>query len=334
MKEFLEINFYGIPYVILIAGFALTCVLGPIFIPFLHKLKFGQTVREDGPQTHLKKTGTPTIGGLIFLIPILVIGIPLCMVYNEVIPLLIATVGFGFVGFIDDYLKVVKKSKDGLSIKQKTFVILVVSIIFAVYVGWFTDIGIDINIPFIGVLQMNEWVRAAFYLVFVLVYLYATTNTVNFADGLDGLLSGLMVIVMIAMICVTYIIPGYEGVREFATLVMSGCLGFLLFNAHPAKVFMGDTGSLALGGAFAAMLLMLKMPFMVFVFGLIFVIEGLSVAIQVFSFKKFGKRVFKMAPIHHHFEVLGWKETKVVAVFWTFTMVTAMVGIAIIKYFG
>lgn len=307
---------------ILVAGFALSASLGPVLIPFLKRLKFGQTVREDGPASHLQKTGTPTIGGLIFLIPILIIGIVISTFRPEIIPVVVSTFVFGLIGFIDDYLKVVRKHKDGLSIRQKSIMIILFSLAFSWYTIYYTNLGTDIWIPFFGVVNSQ-----IFYTLFVVLYFFGTTNTVNFADGLDGLLSGLMIIVMtfVAYLANMNIVE-WQGFGMFAALISGGCLGFLIFNLHPAKVFMGDTGSLALGGALAALLLMMKIPLIIFIVGAVFVIEGLSVAIQVFSFKVFGKRLFKMAPIHHHFELMGWKETKVVKIFWVFCGFTCLVG--------
>lgn len=313
---------------VLVVGLVSTAILGPILIPILRRLKFGQVVREDGPQTHLQKTGTPTIGGLIFLLPIFIGGIFISFVLPDVLPVLIATVGFGLIGFFDDYLKVVRKHKDGLSIRQKTIIIILFSLAYSIYIGWFTNIGTDVSIPFFGVVNSS-----IFFVLFVTVYLYGTVNTVNFADGLDGLLAGLVIIVMTFVAYISILNSEWLAFGVFAALIIGSCIGFLFFNLHPAKVFMGDTGSLALGGALASLLLMMKMPIMIFVVGIIFVVEGLSVAIQVFSFKVFGKRVFKMAPIHHHFEVMGWKETKVVGMFWFICALTCLAGGVIVIYF-
>lgn len=318
MKEYIQ-------YIALFGGLGLSLILGPILIPILRRLKFGQTVRDDGPQTHIQKTGTPTIGGLIFLIPILSIGCIIAVFYPEVWMIVIATAAFGLVGFVDDWIKVVRKSKDGFKIKQKTFVILAFSIAYSIYIGWYTNIGIEIDIPFLGVLNLGSF-TGVFFVLFVITFLYGTTNTVNFADGLDGLLSGLMIIVMTTLAVISLWKGEWTAVNYFSVLVVSSLVGFLAFNIHPAKVFMGDTGSLALGGMLASTLLVMKMPFMIFIFGLIFVIEGISVAVQVFWFKVFGRRIFKMAPIHHHFEILGWSETKVVKIFWAFCAITCIIG--------
>jgi len=312
----------------LLIGFAVSAGIGPILIPFLKKLKFGQTVRDDGPKTHFIKTGTPTIGGMIFLIPILLGGGVLAVFRPEVIPVVVSTFLFGLIGFIDDYIKVVRKNKNGLSIKQKAIMIFTFSLGFSIYTMLFTNLGFDIWLPLIGVVNSQ-----IFYVIFVIVYFFGTTNAVNFADGLDGLLGGLMIIVMTFLAyCSNLALGEWDGFAMFASLVAGSCLGFLIYNIHPAKIFMGDTGSLALGGALAALLLMMKNPLLIFVIGLVFVLEGLSVAIQVFYFKfTGGKRIFRMAPIHHHFELMGWKETKVVYVFWAFCIVTCIAGAVILN---
>jgi len=326
IKDFVSNN---TQFVMLFLGLVLSMAIGPFIIPFLKKLKFGQTVREEGPASHLSKSGTPTIGGMIFLIPILTIGSVLAAFRPEVIPVLVSTFFFGLIGFIDDYLKVVKKHKNGLSIKHKAILIVVFSAGFACYTI-FTGMGYSIWLPFFG--DVNS---SIFYVIFVVLYFFGTINAVNFADGLDGLLGGLVIIVMAFIVFFGNLFMGEaQGIGLFASLVVGSCLGFLMYNLFPAKVFMGDTGALALGGALASMLLVLKIPLMIFVVGAIFVIEALSVAIQVFCFRVFGKRPFKMTPIHHHFELMGWKETTVVKVFWIFCALTSFVGaVIILKFF-
>lgn len=305
--------------------FILALVMGPILIPALRRLKFGQTVRDDGPATHLKKTGTPTIGGLIFLIPVILISVIFASKYREIIPLVFALTGFGIIGFIDDFIKVVKRRKDGLYPMQKTFGLLIVAVAFAVYVAYFTDIGVDISIPFFGTIS-QVW----FFIPFTVLFLYCTTNSVNITDGLDGLAAGITLIVMVFFALVAATRQEWGYINMFSSAVAGGCLGFLTFNTHPAKVFMGDTGSLALGGAVGAILIMMKIPFLIFVIGAIYVVEALSVVIQVTSFKTRGKRVFKMAPLHHHFELKGWKETKVVYSFWIATVIFCFAGLLIL----
>lgn len=321
-------SFDSIQIFVFIITFLLTLVLGPILIPLLRRLKFGQTVRDDGPSSHLKKTGTPTMGGLIFLIPVVLLGIVYSPTYPKILPLIFVTIGFGLIGFIDDYIKVVKKRKDGLYVKQKTLGLLIIATAFSVYLAYFTDLGVQVRIPFIGVIN-SVW----FFIPFTIVYLYAVTNAVNLTDGLDGLLSGITLIIMVFFTVIAMTQSEWNYIKVFAAITAAGCLGFLAFNLHPAKVFMGDTGSLALGGAVGAIMVMMKIPFLVFIVGAIYVLEALSVVIQVASFKTRGKRVFKMAPIHHHFELIGWKETKVVFVFWFVTLALCFLGLWIWKIF-
>ncbi len=316
----------SIHVVVFIAVFILSLIAGPIFIPVLKRLKFGQTVRDDGPSAHLKKTGTPTIGGVIFLIPVLLVSIYFGGTYPKILPLAFVTLGFGAVGFIDDFIKVVKKRKDGLYAKQKMFALIVVATIFAFYVAYNTDIGMDVTIPLLGTID-SVW----FFIPFTIFVLIATTNSVNLTDGLDGLATGITLTVMIFFAVVAMTDPAWDYVKVFSAMVAGGCLGFLTFNMHPAKVFMGDTGSLALGGAVGAIAIVMKMPFIILVVGAVYVLEALSVAIQVISFKSRGKRVFKMAPLHHHFELSGWKETKVVYVFWGATFLLCVMGLIVLK---
>jgi phospho-N-acetylmuramoyl-pentapeptide-transferase len=301
-------------------------IAGPILIPALTRLKFGQTVRDDGPATHLKKTGTPNIGGLIFLIPILFLSVYFGRIYPKMIPMAITTIGFGLIGFIDDFIKVKKRRKDGLYPKQKTVGLLLVAAVFAIYTAYFTDLGVDITIPFMGTIN-EKW----FYIIFVIFVLYSITNAVNITDGLDGLAAGTTLIVMVFFTLIAMTNKEWEYSMVFSSFAAGGCLGFLTFNIHPAKVFMGDTGSLALGGAVGTLAIMMKMPFIILLVGAIYVAEILSVAIQVVSFKTRGKRVFKMAPLHHHFELSGWKETKVVYSFWFVTFILCGVGIVLYK---
>jgi phospho-N-acetylmuramoyl-pentapeptide-transferase len=299
--------------------------MGPLMIPALKRLKFGQPIRGDGPSTHLKKAGTPTMGGIIFLIPAMVILCILSFEYSEILPLLILTIGFGLVGFIDDYIKIIRKSKDGLSVSQKTIGLLLVSTAFVVYLVYASGIGTDIYLPFTGMSQaviLPVWV----YIPFTVIVLYATTNAVNLTDGVDGLAAGVTLIVMIFFTVVASITAKDSGNMLYTAIIAGGCLGFLVYNSHPAKIFMGDCGSLALGGAVAAAAIILKIHWVLLLAGVIYVAEALSDIIQVFSYKTRRKRVFKMAPIHHHFELSGWKENKIVAVFCTVTIVFCVIG--------
>jgi len=307
------------------AAFVLALIAGPICIPFLRRLKFGQTVRDDGPQTHLKKMGTPTIGGLIFLIPIMLVSLYYSQKYPDIIPILLATLGFAAIGFVDDFIKVVKKRKDGLFAGQKTFMQLIVCVAFAFYVIRYTEAGSSIVIPF-----TNFVIQPGLYFLFIVVFMYFFSNAVNLTDGLDGLCAGVTLVVTIFFTIVSITNPEWGYIKVFSASIAGGCLGFLAFNIHPAKVFMGDTGSLALGGALTAIVIMMRMPLILFIVGGIYLIEAISVILQVGSFKLTGKRIFKMAPIHHHFELKGWKETKVVAVFIVITVVLAIASLIII----
>ena len=301
----------------IIVAFVLSAVLGPIIIPFLRKLKFGQTVREEGPQSHLKKNGTPTMGGLIFLISVILTSCIYMKDYPQIIPVLFVTVGYGVIGFLDDYIKVVLKRSEGLTPSQKMLGQIIVTGVFAVYLYKFSGISMEMIIPFFPGKTLN----LGFLTIPVLfLAIIGTVNGVNFTDGLDGLATS--VTIMVAVFFGVVAIGVGSGTWPITAAVVGALLGFLLFNVHPASVFMGDTGSLALGGFVAAIAYMLQMPIFILIVGLIYWIEIFSVIIQVGYFKiSHGKRIFRMAPIHHHFELGGWSETKVVAVF---TIVTAM----------
>ena len=298
-------------------AFAISMILGPIVIPFLRKLKFGQTEREEGVQSHLKKAGTPTMGGIIFLVAITVTSLLYIKDYPKIIPVLFLTLGFGLIGFLDDYLKVVLRRSDGLLPWQKMVCQIIVTGIFAFYLVYYTDISLAMKVPFLsGVTWDIGWL--AIPLLFIAVI--GTVNGVNFTDGLDGLASS--VTIMVAAFFTVVAMGTKSGIEPITCAVIGGLLGFLLFNVYPAKVFMGDTGSLALGGFVAGAAYLLQMPLFILIVGLIYLVEVLSVALQVTYFKlTHGKRIFKMAPIHHHFELCGWSETRVVAVF---TVVTAL----------
>ncbi|TYQ13059.1 UNVERIFIED_CONTAM: phospho-N-acetylmuramoyl-pentapeptide-transferase [Acetivibrio alkalicellulosi] len=309
--------------IIFILSFILTLILGPILIPVLTRLKFGQTVRDDGPKTHYKKMGTPTMGGIIFLIPVVVLSLYYGINDTRILPVLLVTLGFGLVGFIDDYIKVVKKRKDGLYWNQKMFGLLLVAVIFSFYVVQ-KGLSTDIIIPFTG---MDTTISIGWlFIPFAIIVLISATNSVNITDGLDGLAAGVTLIVTVFFTIVAMSRSEWEYVKIFSSIISGGCLGFLAFNTYPAKVFMGDTGSLALGGAVGAISIVMNMPLILIIAGGIYVIESLSVLLQVSSFKMTGKRVMKMAPIHHHFELSGWKETKIVAVFWGITVFLCVIA--------
>ena len=301
-------------------AFAISAILGPFLIPFLRKLKIGNTEREE-LESHQKKNGTPTMGGIMILIAIIVVSLIFAKDYPKVIPILFVTVGFGIIGFLDDYLKVVLRRSDGLLAWQKMLCQLVVTAIFAVYLIK-ADIGLGMLIPFTD----GKYLELGWLAIIILFpAMIGTVNGVNFTDGLDGLASS--VTVLVATFFSVVAIGTNAGIAPITCAVVGALLGFLLFNVYPAKVFMGDTGSLALGGFVAATAYMLQMPIFILIVGLIYWVEILSVMIQVTYFKKTGgKRIFKMAPIHHHFELCGWSETRVVAVFSIITAILCLVA--------
>ncbi len=296
-------------------AFGISVVLSPIIIPFLKKLKFGQFVRDDGPESHLKKSGTPTMGGLIILVSIIGTSLFYIKDYPEIVPVLFATLGFGLVGFLDDYIKVVMKRSMGLRAWQKMLGQFIVTGIFAYYMYAHTDLGTEMMVPFID----SKIDIGPIYYAFMFVVILGTVNGANFTDGLDGLASS--VTVLIATFFAVAAVSLASGVAPITCATVGSLLGFLVYNVYPARVFMGDTGSLALGGFVASTAYVLQMPLFILIIAFIYFAEVLSVIIQVTSFKLTGKRVFKMAPIHHHFELCGWPETKVVSIF---SIVTAM----------
>ena len=310
-------------FIPVLISFALSVIMGPLIIPVLRKLKMGQTEREDGVKSHLKKAGTPTMGGVIILLSIVITSVFYLKDYPKIIPILFVTLGFGLIGFLDDYLKVVMKRSDGLFPKQKMALQIVVTAIFAFYLVKFTDVSLKMLIPFSGGKYLDlGW----FALVLLFIAVIGTVNGVNFTDGLDGLASS--VTVLVATFFTVVAIGTKSGIEPVTCAVVGALLGFLLFNVYPASVFMGDTGSLALGGFVASTAYMLQMPIFIIIVGLIYMVEVLSVMVQVTYFKKTGgKRIFKMAPIHHHFELCGWSETRVVAVFSIITAILCLVAL-------
>ena len=314
----------------LFVAFAVSVLLSPFIIPFLQKLKVGQTERKEGVQSHLKKAGTPTMGGLIILISTVVTSLLYIRRFPNMIPVLFLILGFGIIGFLDDYLKVVLRRSDGLYPKQKMLGQIIVTTVFVVYL-WFMDKScLDILIPFSGgKVLTGEWVRIA---AVIIAYpaIIGTVNGVNFTDGLDGLATGVTTMVAVFFTVASMVLSG--GIEPLTAAVTGALLGFLLFNVYPAKVFMGDTGSLALGGFVAGAAYVMKLPVFILIIGLIYWVEILSVMIQVTYFKKTGgKRFFKMAPIHHHFELCGWSETRVVTVFTVITAFLCLLGLVGLK---
>lgn len=314
------VNHIVIPVLI---SFIVSVLLGPVVIPFLRKLKMGQTEREEGVKSHLKKAGTPTMGGVMILASIIITSLFYVKDYPKIIPVLFLTVGFGLIGFLDDYLKVVMKRSDGLFPKQKMALQIVVTAIFAFYLVKVAEIPLTMLIPFSGGKYLNiGWL--AIPLLFIAVI--GTVNGTNFTDGLDGLASSVTVLVAVFF---TVVAVGTEsGIEPITCAVVGALMGFLLFNVYPASVFMGDTGSLALGGFVAGAAYMMQMPLFIILVGMIYLIEVASVMIQVTYFKKTGgKRIFKMAPIHHHFELCGWSETRVVTVFSIITAILCLIAL-------
>ena len=307
-----------------IISFLISVVFCPILIPFLRKLKFGQTEREEGPQSHLKKNGTPTMGGLVILASILLTSLIYIGKFTEILPVLFMTLGFGLIGFLDDYIKVVKKRSLGLTPLQKMALQFIVTGVFIYYYFKIAGLDTSIKIPFVSGdgFVMPTWL----FIIFVFIVVLGTVNGVNFTDGLDGLASGVTVIV--ATFFTIAALSLNPSMTPITGAVVGSLLGFLLFNTYPARVFMGDTGSLALGGFVSSIALMLHMPLFIVIIGLIYLVEVLSVILQVGYFKlTHGKRIFKMAPIHHHFELCGWSETRVVAVFAVATAILCLIGL-------
>ena len=308
---------------VLVASFCITVVLSLIIIPILRKLKVGQIERKEGPISHLQKQGTPTMGGIIIAITIIILGILLSIKINAIIPLILVSLGFGLIGCIDDSTKLRYQNTKGISPSTKMLGLLVISVIYALILE---KIGTQTLIPIINV-YIN--IPILIYIPFAICTMLATTNAINLTDGIDGLSTSVSMII-IACLTVIGIIKGELEVSLFGSLVSGACLGFLMFNLHPAKVFMGDTGSLLLGGVIVSMALYLKMPLLLIIIAIVPVLETLSVIIQVAYFRKTGNRIFKMAPLHHHFELSGWKESTVVSVFSLITLIVCIVAILII----
>ena len=303
-------------------SFALSVGLGPVIIPFLQRLKIGQTERAQGVSSHLKKAGTPTMGGLIFLLSTTVTAVFYVKKYPRIVPVLFLTLGFGLIGFLDDYLKVVLKRSDGLYPRQKMFLQILITAVFAFYMIRFSGISLAMKLPFLPGKLSIGWLSVPLLFFVVL----GTVNGVNFTDGLDGLASS--VTVMVAVFFTMASIGLGVEITPITCAVVGSLLGFLVFNVFPAKVFMGDTGSLALGGFVAGTAYMLQMPLFLPIAGFIYVAEILSVVMQVTYFRvTHGRRIFKMTPIHHHFELCGWSETRIVAVFSILTAMMCLIAL-------
>ncbi len=305
-----------------IIAFAISALLGPVVIPFLRKLKVGQTERKE-LESHLKKNGTPTMGGIMILASIIITSLFYVKDYPKIIPILFMTVGFGVIGFLDDYLKVVLRRSDGLLAWQKMILQIIVTGVFAVYMVKYSGVALTMLIPF----SRGKYLDLGWLAIPVLFFaVVGTVNGTNFTDGLDGLASS--VTIMVATFFSVVAIGTNAGIAPITCAVVGALLGFLLFNVYPASVFMGDTGSLALGGFVVSTAYMMQMPLFILIVGLIYLVEVLSVIIQVTYFKKTGgKRIFRMAPIHHHFELGGWSETRVVAVFSITTAILCLIAL-------
>ncbi|MDD4601579.1 Phospho-N-acetylmuramoyl-pentapeptide-transferase [bioreactor metagenome] len=306
-------------------SFLVALILGPLIIPLLRRLKVGQSIRQEGPERHYAKAGTPTMGGVIILVALLIPTVLYAGKSVEVWLALFVTIGHGLIGFLDDFIKVVLKRSLGLKAKQKILGQIIMAIALAYIAAVYMNRGTDLWIPLLG----TTIDFGPLYYVLIFLVLVGTTNAVNLTDGLDGLAAGTTTVAAVAyaIICLSF---GKYELAVFCVALAGATLGFLRFNAHPAKVFMGDTGSLALGGALAAVAVMTKTELLLVLVGGVFVIEALSVIIQVASFKSTGKRVFLMSPIHHHFELSGWSETKVVIIFWLVGVAFGVIALAIL----
>ena len=317
---------------ILLISFVLTTILAIGIIPILRKLKIGQKERDDGPKSHLSKQGTPTMGGLIMILSIIISSVGAyiyiinknAQIAQNIIPILCLSVGFGIVGFVDDFIKLVLKNTEGLKPKYKMLGLLIISVIFVLVMT--NKLGTSIFIP---VLKTSITLPIFIYIPLAICVILGSTNAVNLTDGIDGLSSSVCVIIIS---CLTAIgaISGIKEIIVFGCIVIGAVLAFLLFNLYPAKVFMGDTGSLFLGGVISSIALYLKNPFVLLIIAIIPVLETMSVILQVAYFKKTGNRIFKMAPLHHHFELSGWSENKVVTIFSLITLCACIIGLNVI----
>lgn len=323
-------NIYTV-LITLVVSFLIAVLLLPIFIPILRKFKFGQSIREEGPQSHMQKSGTPTMGGIVIVISVLVTFVIVAIkFYSQSLDytfwlLLFVAFGYGLIGFLDDFIIIAFKRNLGLTSKQKLLGQIVIAIVFFITLKM-NDFPTTIHIPGTDF----QWDLGWFYGFLIVFMLVGASNAVNLTDGLDGLLAGTASIAFGAFAIISStMFPEHQLVTLFAVAVVGALLGFLVFNAHPAKIFMGDTGSLALGGMIAAIAIIAKLEIILVIIGGVFVIETLSVIIQVISFKTTGKRVFRMSPIHHHFELLGWSEWRVVVIFWGVGVICAVIGVVI-----
>lgn len=308
-----------------LVAFVLTAILGKIILPILKKFKVGQTERLDGPRSHLRKQGTPTMGGIVIIITMIIVGFGFCYLNKsyEIIPVLLASLGFGIVGFIDDFKKLVLRNTEGLNPKLKMFGLLIISVIYVLYLINYKNIGTDIAVPYTDfIITMPAWL----YILFTITVMLGSTNAVNLTDGVDGL-CGTVLGIITSSISIIAFKSGFEEVSTFASIISGACFGFLIYNVYKAKMFMGDTGSLFLGGVISSIAIYLKNPLILLIVAIVPVVETLSVILQVLYFRKTGKRIFRMAPLHHHFELTGWRENKVVVIFGFVTLISCIAGI-------
>lgn len=308
-------------------AFILTAIIGKITIPILKKCKVGQNEREDGPRSHLRKQGTPTMGGIIMIVSIIILSIVAGAFYGfkQILPVCLASIGFGIVGFVDDFKKLVLKNTEGLNPKLKMFGLLMISTIYTVYLTNYAQIGTEILIPFTEyTLNLPIWL----FIPFTILVMLGATNAVNLTDGIDGLVATILAIITGTLSVISFNL-GAPEISIFASIVAGSCIGFLIYNVYKAKVFMGDTGSLLLGGVISSIAIYIRNPFILIIIAIVPIIETISVILQVLSFRFTGKRMFRMAPLHHHFELSGWRENKVVVIFSLITLVFCIIGVVI-----
>lgn len=316
------IGFRSIAITVLMS-YILVMVMGPFLIPVLHKMKFGQTVRDDGPQSHLKKNGTPTMGGVMFMVAITAVTLLRVGINANVLMALLCMLGFGLIGLMDDLVKIKMTRSLGLTAKQKILLQVILAFAVSYYQYKVVGDGSQFIVPFVQA-EINIGLA---YIPFMMIVVLGTVNAVNLTDGLDGLASGITAIVALFFTIFAFIVVQNVEISQFAAATLGACIGFMWFNVNPAKVFMGDTGSMALGGAVTAFALFTNSALLIPIVGGIYFAEALSVIIQVLYFKKTRKRVFKMAPLHHHYEQCGWPETKVVFIFWLVAALLAIIGV-------
>ena len=316
------IGFRSIAITVLMS-YILVMVMGPFLIPVLHKMKFGQTVRDDGPQSHLKKNGTPTMGGVMFMVAITAVTLLRAGINANVLMALLCMLGFGLIGLMDDLVKIKMTRSLGLTAKQKILLQVILAFAVSYYQYKVVGDGSQFIVPFVQA-EINIGIA---YIPFMMIVVLGTVNAVNLTDGLDGLASGITAIVALFFTIFAFIVVQNVEISQFAAATLGACIGFMWFNVNPAKVFMGDTGSMALGGAVTAFALFTNSALLIPIVGGIYFAEALSVIIQVLYFKKTRKRVFKVAPLHHHYEQCGWPETKVVFIFWLVAALLAIIGV-------